>query len=119
MVLLQSSQCVSACDSLGDTGGMIAAALIFAWGLWQKYQKGKAVVQSLNANARASQAETEKELYKNLSLRPAPVPLLSFPPEMLAKLQSTPPNEEDDYIPLSIPPDAESSPTLRAKPRAR
>jgi hypothetical protein len=114
MVLL--SQCVDACESLGDTGGMVFAALVAAWGLWQKYQKGKAVAMSLSANARAEKAESEKELYKQLSLRPAAMPLLNLPADLLQRMQSVPSIDSD--IPLSIPPDyEEAGPTIPAKPK--
>lgn len=117
MILLQSSQCVSACESLGDTGGMIFGALAFAWAMWQRYQKGKAVAQTLNANNRASIAESEREMYKQISLRPAGVPLFNFPTEMLAKMSVPSPEmlepSDPDHIPFS-PPDSDP-PTVNEK----
>lgn len=121
MVLL--SQCVDACESLGDTGGMLFAAAVGAWGLYQKYQKSKAITQSLTATARADKAESERELYKQLSLRPAAMPLISIPPDMLSRLQSAPApaDELGDETPEQPDSAFEEPPriTIPAKPGAK
>jgi hypothetical protein len=98
---------------MGDIGGLVFTALALAWGFWQRFQKAKAVTSAVTAN-------TEKEMYKQLSLRPAGVPLISIPTDLLGRIAQHNSMPDPDYAPpISGPPDFETSPTLRAKPGAK
>lgn len=69
------SMCQTACEALGeDVGGAVFTVAIFGWGLWQRWQAARAREQTSRANQDAARAYAEKEVYKQLSLKPPPLP---------------------------------------------
>lgn len=61
--------CFDACQSLGDTGGLVFTLVAVAWGLWQRYLRSRALVEVVTERA------AKDEAVKALSMRPLFVPV--------------------------------------------
>lgn len=77
--------CTSACESLGDVGGVLFTLAALLWGAWQRWQRGQAVQQVTRAVA-----EKDAVVQQLASMRP--VVLQSLPAlDGASRLPSPPP----------------------------